>query len=126
MKHRPGWVMMAGLSAIAAVAPPPAWTQTHEGEPPAASVPVLPVSHDGMPPTDPPGEVRPLEADGPGSASSGKSMAVEVHGFRPLTTRARPILAWTETDGRGVHRTESDATTLRIALDLRWLNPRHW
>jgi hypothetical protein len=51
---------------------------------------------------------------------------VDVHAFRTLSAPDFPILAWTDTDLRGVHRYEADATSLRLALNLVWLNPFNW
>jgi hypothetical protein len=51
---------------------------------------------------------------------------IEVPGVRTLVAPEGPILAWTDTDRRGVFRDEADATALRAALDLRWLMPFSW
>ena len=52
--------------------------------------------------------------------------AIEVRAWRTLSAPDRPIVGGTDNDTKGVHRYEADAASLRLALNLAWLNPLNW
>ncbi len=85
--------------------------------------PSLPVGH----PSVPAATIGTAGRDAPALARPEYVLPpVDVRAFRTQSAPDFPILAWTDTDTRGVHRYEADATSLRLALNLGWLNPVNW